>query len=122
MKAILVSAFVLLAAAACGVLPDYGPLAQPTRTPTIYRFTGQGDDIAGPFELSAGLVVIVYGYKGDGAFSIRLMDSRGEYIRFVVIGGGDTEGKTLERIPSSGNYLLDINASAGGDWAIGLAQ
>lgn len=97
-------------------------IIQPTPTLTQHVFSGEGASVEGPFELHEGLAFVVYEHEGEHWFSVDLMDSIGEVKIGITLDFGPVDGSTLERIPHSGTYFLDIDAREGAIWAVGIGQ
>lgn len=83
------------------------------------RFSGTGQQATGLFTLNGGLVVWEMEHRGEGRFTVRLLDESGVLVEELVAHSGKPFiGSKAVRVPRTGRYLLDITAS--NDWSIGV--
>jgi hypothetical protein len=83
------------------------------------RFSGTGQQATGLFTLNGGLVVWEMEHRGEGRFTVRLLDESGMLVEELVSHAGRPfVGSKAVRVPRTGRYLLDIAAS--NDWSIGV--
>jgi hypothetical protein len=83
------------------------------------RFSGTGQQATGLFTLNGGLVVWEMEHRGEGRFTVRLLEESGTLVEELVSHTGKPfVGSKAIRVPRTGRYLLDIAASH--DWSIGV--
>lgn len=100
---------------ATAVAPD------PTSTPTVLTFMGEGDDFIMFDNATPGLAAFFIKHTGNHFFSVTLNDSGGRFLALLANEIGAYEGESVERL-ERGGYVLEIKAD--GRWlvVIGLPE
>lgn len=102
--------------------------ADPSLTPSAsedpakpINLSGAGQTATEKFELKAGLATAKLTHAGEGHFSAWLMNQNGEKLELLANDSGQPfNGSRAFRVPSTGQYLLDISADAA--WTIDITQ
>jgi hypothetical protein len=94
-------------------LVSAGPLA-------AQNFHGQGSHATEKFSLGEGVAVFDLQHKGDGTFTVRLLDDSGNVVGEMASGSGVFSGSKTLRIEKTGLYLIDVAAS--GEWSVRLRR
>jgi hypothetical protein len=81
--------------------------------------SGYGQEATESFYLQKGLARFQMKHSGSRNFVIWLMDSSGNNEELLVNEIGSFDGSKAVRIPSSGYYLLDVDAS--GSWSVSIS-
>lgn len=84
------------------------------------QFRGSGSEATPMFPLAAGLAVFESEHRGNGSFTIRLLDADGNTIGEVANGTGVFGGSKAVRVPQTGRYLLNVEAM--GEWSVRLRR
>lgn len=123
----LLAAAVLLAGLAVCIIFAYGGYAflsrrQPvqaapvvTVTPTVYRFTGSGDDVVFFVAPASGRALVGLGHRGDRNFIVNILDSNGYIVEQVANEVGKYDGEKAIHL-DQGRYTAEITAD--GPWTI----
>lgn len=81
------------------------------------QFNGSGQKATGLFALPEGLSVFELEHRSEsGEFVVRLLDDQGQVVDELARASGRFGGSKAIRIPRSGQYVLDVNAT--GAWLI----
>jgi hypothetical protein len=81
-------------------------------------FRGSGPEATETFPLAAGLAVFEVQHRGEGAFLVKLLDANGNVVSEVARGSGSFGGSKSIRIPETGLYLFNVEAT--GEWNVRL--
>lgn len=84
------------------------------------KITGSGTQATAPIQLGAGLLLVRAQYTGQRNFIVQLLDQSGQAINLIANTIGAYDGTSALRVPTTGAYLLNIQAS--GAWTIDLLQ
>jgi hypothetical protein len=79
-------------------------------------FSGKSQDVSPFFSVGEGLATFKMSHNGDSNFIITLLDSSGNDVELLVNEIGKFNGSKAIQIPTTGTYLLDIQAN--GPWTI----
>ena len=85
---------------------------------TSVRISGEGPQMSQVFTLKKGLNVFKYKHKGDGHFSITLIDKQGEYEDLIANDIGHFSGSKGINIRRKNKYIVNIKADPGAEWLI----
>lgn len=82
--------------------------------------SGVGKKATENFFLPSGLLRFTLHHEGSSNFSVKLLNSDGEFIELLVNDIGDFDGSTAVAIDEEGEYLLNVEAD--GDWKIDIVK
>jgi putative cell wall-binding protein len=85
-----------------------------------YSYSGNGDQVVGPFALEKGVTISTSSYSGESNFIVTLLDSQGGWEDLIANVIGSYNGSTLTSVSAKGNYSLEIKSD--GAWSISLQQ
>lgn len=85
---------------------------------TSVRISGEGSQMSQAFTLKKGLNVFKYEHKGDGHFSVTLLDKQGEYENLIANDIGHFSGSKGINIQRKYKYIVNIKADPGAEWFI----
>jgi hypothetical protein len=92
---------------------------RPSSAPQTTRFSGNGKAATGLFELSRGQQRFELAHKGNGRFSVQLLDKNGAKVGGKLVDKkGPFDGSRSVQVPKAGIYLLQVEAN--GPWTIRL--
>jgi hypothetical protein len=93
---------------------------RPSSAPQTTRLSGNGKAATGLFKLSRGQHRFEMAHKGNGRFSVQLLDKNGAKVGGKLVDKkGPFDGSTRSvRVPKAGIYLLQVEAN--GPWTIRL--
>ena len=100
--------------------PEPEPEPQPQPPSYVYDFSGTGNKATELFGLQAGLTTLDFTHNGESNFIVRLVDSSGQTVEYLVNEIGPYSGGNVVGIETAGNFLLDIQAD--GYWTAHVAQ
>lgn len=89
-------------------------------TPSELSFSGIGPKTMSPVTLSAGEQIFSYEHKGEGRFSIQLLDGGGNVLETIVDKEGAFSGSKAVAIESESSYALVVEAD--GDWTLDVGM
>lgn len=99
------------------------PMTSPeaTREPSEpIELSGVGQTASEPIRLTSGLATVKMKHSGESNFSIFLLDADGGKVELLVNEVGLFDGSKAFRVPSDGDYVLDL--SADGAWEVTIQQ
>jgi metal-responsive CopG/Arc/MetJ family transcriptional regulator len=82
--------------------------------------SGTGKKATTQFALNQGLAIFTLNHTGGSNFIVGVLDASGNRVDTLVNEIGVFNGKKAIQVPTSGNYLLDIEAN--GAWSINIDQ
>jgi hypothetical protein len=85
-----------------------------------YTYKATGDSPMGAVRLNAGLLRATLTHGGTSNFIVQLYHANGDLVGLVANTIGLYKGDVAQRIPTTGVYYLDVQAT--GDWSITLTQ
>ena len=90
----------------------------PTNASSTTSFHGKGQAATDLFRMKSGLKSIKLTHDGTSIFNVRLLDSNGNDLGYVVVHTGTFHGSKTKYIPTDGIYIFDIEAD--GNWIINI--
>lgn len=87
--------------------------------PVPIELQGRGKTATEPFAIAGGLAIFRTTHTGSSNFIVKLSNTQGVTVEFLVNAIGAYEGSTARSVPA-GQYLLNIEAS--GTWSIKINQ
>lgn len=87
--------------------------------PTPIELQGRGKTATEPFTIAGGLAIFRTAHTGSSNFIVKLANSQGTTVEFLVNAIGAYEGSAARNVPA-GQYLLNVEAS--GTWTVKIDQ
>jgi hypothetical protein len=87
--------------------------------PAPIELQGRGKTATEPFTIAGGLAIFRTTHTGSSNFIVKLANSQGTTVEFLVNAIGAYEGSTARNVPA-GQYLLNIEASS--TWTVKINQ
>ena len=90
----------------------------PTNASSTTSFHGKGQAATDLFRMKSGLKSIKLTHDGTSIFNVRLLNSNGNDLGYVVVHTGTFHGSKTKDIPTDGMYIFDVEAD--GNWTINI--